>query len=1247
MKTPIVLKKPRKGFALVVTVSMMVLLTIVVVATLSLSTVTLRSVDKDAAQAVARANARLAMIMAIGELQAQAGPDRRITATAESDSKSAAPAYPQWTGVWKTGPDDEKSSWENAAPAWLVSGNDPGSGPSSLKPTVVLSDNESALLVSTPLSEPSRKEVRAKYVKVEGARMDGRYAWWIGDEGVKVRVDTSRPDEKPSELAGREGMSRSQAPLEPGFFLMDKENKEMWANFDPDRTNGIDKSSLASLGTLALAVDSGGVKKEELPAHYFNDITTGGFGIPTNVVDGGLKMDLSLLFDRSQDGSPAFVRYLGATPTVKPLLDSTIYNFSTPSGNENKLKFSLSETITNGNAGGFVGPNWGILYNYGRMWENVQGNSATMIGLNPRVGTDLRYDSWQPYKEAGKSSGNINATDVQHTNSGLSPVLSVVQMGFLLGAKLGTPGPPPERKRRYQAELLIKPIIGLWNPYNVTIRASYYKFEWALNPYLRFDYQKPSSNGTFPNGSGNVTEMWMRDYWQENSGGVIPTEGNQGGSYIRLKTPKVDFQPGEFRLFSVESNPVLAKDNFLVPTLDPKGAFRVTVLRSVAKGTAATNPDDQVGKPLQIEEGFYGWFGDVYMQDTLYDGTGGTQTPAHFQSKYGTALDMKAAATWMTFKGTDGTTNTDKDTHLSRFTNLWNGGRDYTVGSAVAGSSKLPYIPEPIVSARDRLKVGGASGKTPYPIEQLANSSGDVGRIGTWRFYLRNSTELQDQKQGLRGWIDSNPRVMASNMRLDGSKVETNGRQGWNVISNMIAGAHKTGAKHGDVGDGKGGDRGLVAEGNYVSNMTPQGIPTPGRWQGFGGPGTTATTGFTNVVIYDVPQSPLVSVGQFQHAQVSRYNYEPGFVVGNSYANPRIPLDKTSKPNFGGMGFDAVDISYETNKKIWDKAFFSTLGSDYVGDSKDLDKSFDFKGLVSGEKHLPNPRMIFSPLQGDTSFKGIIDADKAAAPQAMAARIMIHGAFNVNSTSKTAWKAMLSTMGSSELPVINYTTGNTSWADPKGIRFNRFGHPILEAPYKGGPRTAAFWQGWRELTEDELDKLAERIVVEVKARGPFKSMAEFVNRKPDGTQEQQRKGALQAAIDSIANDTLPTNIGRVALSPEGTNFDPNVIKGENQTAGHASYLLQGDVLQSLAPVMQVRSDYFRIRTCGEALDKNNKVIAKAWCEAFVQRMPEYVDSSNEGDKPEVDFEQLKSQTNISFGRRFQVVSFRWLSASEI
>jgi hypothetical protein len=91
-------------------------------------------------------------------------------------------------------------------------------------------------------------------------------------------------------------------------------------------------------------------------------------------------------------------------------------------------------------------------------------------------------------------------------------------------------------------------------------------------------------------------------------------------------------------------------------------------------------------------------------------------------------------------------------------------------------------------------------------------------------------------------------------------------------------------------------------------------------------------------------------------------------------------------------------------------------------------------------------------------------------------------------------------------------------------------------------------------------------------------------------------------------------------------------------------LTQGDLLTGLAPIITARGDTYTIRSYGESRSANGTTVAaRAWCEATVQRIPEYVDPTN---VPEAIPQDLTA-TNKTFGRRFIITSFRWLEPSEI
>jgi hypothetical protein len=208
------------------------------------------------------------------------------------------------------------------------------------------------------------------------------------------------------------------------------------------------------------------------------------------------------------------------------------------------------------------------------------------------------------------------------------------------------------------------------------------------------------------------------------------------------------------------------------------------------------------------------------------------------------------------------------------------------------------------------------------------------------------------------------------------------------------------------------------------------------------------------------------------------------------------------------------------------------------------------------------------------------------------------------------------------------------------------------------------WSGVRFLSDAQLMKLAEECVKQVKLRGPFLNFSEFINRRLSND-ELGLKGALQAAIDY--DDTRPDSdsinyrfkngpdymLNRSSFGRTGFST-PEAAEG-SRFAGIPGYVIQSDLLRPIANTLSVRDDTFRIRAYGEVRDRNGRTVGRAWCEAVVQRVPDYVDPAND---PSVPARLMSANgvfsnnpqltvANRQFGRKFRVESFRWLNADEI
>jgi hypothetical protein len=194
---------PRRGFALLIVVTLLAFIVVLLVGLAAYTRIETSVAGNTQRQAQAREHALTGLQVALGQLQRHAGPDQRATATAASFGAVNGTRY--YTGVW--GPDG------SGPLTWLVSGNEfavpatgtdqpaalavtPGSAPPATRSIDLVARGTTnttnrSQFVSVPLQDlrargiPGAPNADATY---------GRYAWWVGDDGVKAPVavpDTS------------------------------------------------------------------------------------------------------------------------------------------------------------------------------------------------------------------------------------------------------------------------------------------------------------------------------------------------------------------------------------------------------------------------------------------------------------------------------------------------------------------------------------------------------------------------------------------------------------------------------------------------------------------------------------------------------------------------------------------------------------------------------------------------------------------------------------------------------------------------------------------------------------------------------------------------------------------------------------------------------------------------------------------------------------------------------------------------
>lgn len=1210
------------GFALVACVSVLVLLLVVGLGMLSLATVQLRSSAETGHAERARANARLALWMAVGQLQEQLGPDTRVSAAAEILADVGPLVHPHWTGVWSTRTPEGGSWWQRDDRAgglrdrrfegkermgreplgWLVSGEPAGPGSGIAGEAVELVG-----VGSLGGSAPAEERVRVPALVLDGGSAGGRgrVAWWTGDLGIKANL--ASPD-------AHEGQAPN--PADPGgggwFRWLAAQEADARMLAAPDLSAEA-KRRLVSTGTAPCLAPAAG------PKERFHDWTAHSEGVLANVEEGRLKRDLTAYFlgagtiDDWQD--------------LPGLQDSD--RLVGPANERAAARAGIDWAATRHRD---TAPRFGLL----RRWATV----AEEFGESP-VAARVAKSEPRPRRVGDASMALANDRPASIAAADTPDLFPVVVEGSYQWAmswhrNTGTaPGGGPTRP--YQVRNHVYPRVVLWNPWNVTLRMEPCmvmiqgngRFEmWTDCLYPSGGQMRPLPNVQWIGTEGGRNPNF------ESAGGVLASAGYNDpfmGSYL-FSLPATDFGAGECLVFTPEraaeyERPTLTRSvyalerNRLSCRVTPDPSRNYYVSNSEIDGGMDFYPINYWLAPTS-----YGGWSQGGRQGIENQGDDCRVIVKHLGNRTGVTFEDFDALPQIAVVSASLQYGAGREPRIA-----WSGNEKMTCEETDARSPKPTLAPN--VRTREGIRLRWFW-ETP---SNLLNS-GPLARAPHFEDALLANWNLRAAYATRTPWDN-----IAGSLPVSGS----------------AGGPWFFGAYTRDLYDQ------LVS---WQDQMPYTGAD--GRCHG--NPFGTPQQGKARVVLYDVPRrgAGVLSLGQFQHVKLSQFVWHPGYAVGHSLADPRVAagpaagLDRTA-PLFADAteaaagGFDSraigwsaddqrgagrnawsnqaraiyqnltdgenlvYDLAFEVNRTLWDDFFLSTgdlAGKrDYLADP--------------GRSPLPNGRVrLASGVARPREAEALADFHRAAS------LLSIDGAFNVNSTRVEAWKAVLG--------------ATRRVGGGEGAVFPR----VLAAP--GGewtsardPEDDAAWCGSRRLSEAELDLLAGEIVKQVKLRGPFLSLADFVNRRL-ANDETGRAGALQAAIDAAGlnrafDDAYRLNNGKSLPNyrhPDNIT-DPTrleqTLKPASKAWGLPGYLTQGDILQPLGPVLSARSDSFLVRAFGESQDAAGQVRARAWCEAVVQRTPRPLDPDDSGINPR------QAAGKPGFGRAFVVKSFRWLRPEEI
>ena len=1169
-----------RGFALIVTLSLMILLTVIAVGLLTLSSISLRASSSSSAMTEARSNARLAVLLALGQLQSKTGQDTRITATANILGSS----QPSITGAWRSweGTDhnvsgkpiipDYGSKRVAGSPqdlpgvpssgrflGWLTSATSITAPAVDQFPDISKTATVGyAPLISTgSVSDPNR-EVYIKPTLVNASK--GALAWWTSGENSKAMINTDRTAQPTDAVAWQERV-RSNGRADAKSFGLEQLNTIAPGTLIP------------STGNLKLVNPAADLRK-------IHDLTAFSRGLLTNTATGGWRKDLSLMSEKfsslPQSNLPFF--------TLSPGKEQTYSKAQENSTAGNPLIYPWANYRNNGNGQGWQQAppicSWSALVDFTQQYTKLPSSGSASKTTMPLA--------FGPHGNSARLEFQDKVRRV--------PQIARIQWIYSIGSR-----PSPTVPGKFNPGILLTPVLTLWNPYNVEISVN--NFAVAMQETAPISFKFKVAGTVLP-------EVSMNDI------------SKAGSSYTRFKisvdTP-ITLAPGASKIFSTtDKTPAVnlsSTDVKLKPGYSPGGGVLFTYINKtgtpaveVAANAADSFEVDKISYDAQTDEGGKKGLGIIY--DIIVNGQ-----------------NMSAAR--MIYDSNE-------------------------LGGALIVSKLYPPLLKKIAAQVSSINViTGAAGSIP--------SRPFASALFGYRMASPLSRDPNLKHLFSKGMLQANPLCFYTEIGFGDDANAAKSMAGTGVY-------HPINAPYDFAFQELAGWNDTMAAPQWESSSGSSYIVS----------GLTPSDGLTRCVMAELPTRPLQSLAELQHFDARNNNPIPPFqfnLIGNGSANPIFAPNQIAVQTSYNNGM-CNDDTYILNHLLFDDWFVSSITKDVknFGSASDRSITTVYQNHLTLATPLPNRFYLPAPRADSPKLSDAVAAAMSNAKdtrtgkyqfETIASKLLVDGMFNINSVSVEAWKAILRQSRDMQVPYLaadgSTNVGNaTSFSYPRtSIAGDQGSDSGSKASGSLFPAAAEF-AGHRVLTEEQTDELATQIVNEIKKRGPFLSLSEFVNRQLTTNKDLAIASTIQKALDNLADlgsspknpyaaiQAIATNITKDTLPVGVTDYKFNEAAYGSSAFGVPGWVRQADILKPLAPILSARDDTFTIRGYGDSREKGNptKVVARAWCEVVVQRQADYLDPSDPaGVAP---FSALmQSNINKRFGRRYEIVSFRWLNEKEI